>query len=412
MTRALRLAVLAAVLPIAAIATLLVLFLGTVDRAGDYFNRAALSQAQFADVLAVRAAARVGDDAARAAALARYRAAVEAEVPVLDRNARADQHRERVDADEMAALSSARPPRLETLARLIDVAAAREQAEARETATRMSALRARSRGYALSLAGVAVIAAIVGAVGLGLANRRLARAVEDRTERLVAVDASRRLFFAKVSHELRTPVTVIRGEAEVALATAAGDPTSLEVALNEVVVQSEQLDRRIGELLALSQAEDGRLSLARERIAIGDVVARAVARSDRHAVAYGVSIHVNASDDASVSGDTRWLEQALVAVIDNAIKFSPEQSAVDVALGVRDGTATVSVADRGLGVLPSALPRLFEAYYQSDEGRARGGSGLGLALVRWVAEQHGGTAGAAVRDGGGCIIALRLPVAT
>ncbi len=410
MTPFLRLATLAALLPISAIATLLLLFLGTVDRASDYFSRVSLSQSQFADLLAVRAAARAGDGAALDAALARYWAAVEAELPVLGRAERADQHRERIDASEMASLATARPPRLEALARVIDAAAAREQAEARDTVAEMAALRARSRHYALLLAVVAAAAAMVGAVGLGLANRRLSRAVDDRTARLVAVDASRRLFFAKVSHELRTPVTVMRGEAEVALATAR-QADELGAALLEVVAQSEQLDRRIGELLALSQAEDGRPSLDRLPVDLASVVAGAVARSGRYAAVNGVALALDPPPAVPIVGDARWLEQALVAVIDNAVKFSKSGGTIDVGLSVRDGAARVSVADRGVGVLPTALPRLFDAYYQADEGRARGGSGLGLALVRWIAEQHGGIADAAARDGGGCVVSLRLPIA-
>lgn len=409
MTRQWWLAGAAAAVLLASIATLTVLFLRTVEHAGRHFERAALSQAQFADVLAVQAAANARDVGALSAALARYRADVAAETRLIgDAEAQAA---ELADADAMARLAGARPPRLDALSRLVDGIAARERDEARATAAEMAALRARSRSYALLLAMLAAVSAAAGALGLGLANRRLARAVDERTARIVAVDASRRLFFAKVSHELRTPVTVMRGEAEVTLATAAGDPQALAAALEEVVVQGEQLDRRIGELLALSQAEDGRPTLARDSIDLAEAVAQAVARSVRHAAANGVRITTGRADPAIVRGDARWLEQALVAVIDNAIKFSAAGGAVEVAVAHEGGNAVASVADRGLGVLPAALPQLFDAYYQTEEGRARGGSGLGLALVRWIAEQHGGTATAAARDGGGCVVALRLPIA-
>ncbi|KQU46977.1 hypothetical protein ASG67_15075 [Sphingomonas sp. Leaf339] len=406
-TRRDRLPLTAAFALLASIATLAVLFLHTADRGATLFDRAALSQAQFGDVLAIHAAAQAGDAPAVAAALARYRADIAAESWLIGGGG---QHDERIDAAAMAALAGAQPPRLEALSRLVAAATARERAEADGTARQMAALRSRSRGFALLLAACAALSALVGAAGLRLANRRLERAVADRTARLVGVDASRRLFFAKVSHELRTPVTVMRGEAEVALATGPRDAAALGLALREVVMQSEQLDRRIGELLALSQANDGRLALDDAPFDLGKIVAGAVARTHRHAASHGVRLAAAPTSHVSIRGDARWLEQALVAVIDNAIKFSGEGDVVDVSLKGHGATAEIHIADRGCGSLPEALPRLFDAYYQTDEGRARGGSGLGLALVRWVAERHGGTARAAVRDGGGCIVTLVLPV--
>lgn len=398
----------AALALLGSIATLAALFLHTAERGATLFDRAALSQAQFGDVLAIHAAAQAGNAAAIAATLARYRADIAAETRLIGMGG---QHDEQRDAAAMAALAGARPPQLAALSRLVAAAATRERAEAEVTARQMAALRSRSRAFALLLAACAALSALIGAGGLRLANRRLERAVADRTARLVGVDASRRLFFAKISHELRTPVTVMRGEAEVALATGSDDAAALAFALREVVMQSEQLDRRIGELLALSQADDGRLRLDDAPLDLAGIVAGAVARSERHAASHRVRLAADIATNASVRGDARWLEQALVAVIDNAIKFSGQGDVVDVALARRDGIAEIGVADRGCGSLPEALPRLFDAYYQSDEGRARGGSGLGLALVSWVAERHGGTARAAARAGGGCVVTLALPVA-
>ncbi|WP_298091138.1 cell wall metabolism sensor histidine kinase WalK [uncultured Sphingomonas sp.] len=407
MTRRDGLPLAAAVALLASIATLAVLFLHTADRGAALFGRAALSQAQFGDVLAIHAAAQSGEAPALAAALARYRADIAAERRLVGAGG---PHDERIDAAAMAALVGAQPPRLAGLSRLVALAAARERAEADVTARQMAALRSRSRGFALLLAACAALSALVGAAGLRLANRRLERAVADRTARLVGVDASRRLFFAKVSHELRTPVTVMRGEAEVALATGPGDAEVLGLALREVVMQSEQLDRRIGELLALSQADDGRLALNDVPLDLAAIVGSAVTRARRHAASHGVQLTTTAASGVAMRGDARWLEQALVAVIDNAIKFSGEGDVVDIGLTRHGASAQIGIADRGCGSLPDALPRLFDTYYQTDEGRARGGSGLGLALVRWVAERHGGTVRAAARDGGGCIVTLVLPV--
>lgn len=408
MTQQGRFAVVVATVLLAAVATLALAFLHTVDAAAHHFDRAALSQAQFSDVLAIRAAAQAGDAGAVAGAVARYRAAILAEADMVEG---ADQRQELADASAMVRYASSSTRRLDALAHVVETAMMRERDETRQVASAMAELRRRARLYAILLATVAAAAAAIGAAGLLQANRRLAGAVDDRTRRLIAVDASRRLFFAKISHELRTPVTVMRGEAEVALASARGEAAPLAAALGEVVVQSEQLDRRIAELLALSQAEDGRLVLAEVSFDLAATVGRAVDRSHRHAASNGIRLVCDVLAPARVRGDPRWIEQALVAVIDNAVKFSAEDGQVDITLTTDHDVAAVRIDDRGIGALPDALPRLFDAYYQTDEGRARGGSGLGLALVRWVAERHGGDARAAARAGGGCAVTITLPIA-
>ncbi|WP_375287264.1 sensor histidine kinase [Sphingomonas sp.] len=400
----------AAFVLLASIVTLAGLFLVSVDQAGRLFERAALSQAQAGDVLALHAAAQSGDPQAVATALRRYRDDLARETALVGSD-RLDQQHELAAARSMAMLAAGRPARLDLLAFEVAQAAARERGEAGETARRMADLRSRTQVYALMLSVTALGSAVLGAWGLRAANRRLADAVAVRTAQLEAVDASRRLFFAKVSHELRTPVTVMRGEAEVALATTPDDRAALATALDEVVTQSEQLDHRIAELLALSQAEDGRLELEKRPTDLTEVVRQAVARSERLARSNGVTLSVGDLAPATMCGDARWLEQAVVAVLDNAVKFSPAHGAVDITLSADGGSAVLSVADRGRGALPEALPRLFDAYYQTEDGRTRGGSGLGLALVGWVIGQHGGTARAAMRDGGGYVVVLRLPVA-
>lgn len=396
--------------PVVCIAALGAMFLLSVDRAATYFARAAVSQAQFSEVLAVREAARTDDPTRLRAALDRYRATIHAEWALLSVAERAEQGAERSDARSLEAASKGGQGA--ALDRLIDRIAQREQAEAADTARKMAALRRDARLLAILLAGCAMVSAVIGGLILATANRRLARAVAARTAQIAAVDASRRLFFAKVSHELKTPVTIMRGEAEVALAIGAENSTILTAALREVVAHSELLDRRVEELLALSQAEDGQLALVRAPVDLGAVVRAAAARVARHAVSNNIDIRLTVDAPIALQGDARWLEQAVVAVLDNAIKFSPEQAGVDVSVARCDqGDAIVTIADRGRGVARDSLPKLFDAYYQTDEGRARGGNGLGLALSRWIVEQQGGTASAGQREGGGCLVTLTLPVA-
>lgn len=391
------------------IAALTILFLYAVDRGALHFARAAASQDQFAQVLAIREAVRSGDTSGARAALSRYRDSIAAEERLLSPAERAAQGLERADYRALAPALAAPGPALETL---VDRIGRREQAEAAESSRQMASLSRNARLLAILLAFSAALSAVIGGFGLVTAHRRLSKAVAARTAQIAAVDASRRLFYAKVSHELKTPVTIMRGEAEVALATNPDDPAVLAAALREVIAHAELLTRRVEELLALSHAEDGRLELVLAPIDLSEVAASAVARVGRYAASNGVTVQVSTDRDIMIQGDARWLAQAVMAVLDNAIKFSPEGAQVGVSVSRADpASAAVKIADRGPGVSRASLPRLFDAYYQAEEGRLRGGNGLGLALSSWVVEQHGGTISAAARDDGGCEVTLKLPVA-
>jgi signal transduction histidine kinase len=109
-------------------------------------------------------------------------------------------------------------------------------------------------------------------------------------------------------------------------------------------------------------------------------------------------------------GDARWLQQALVAVLDNAIKFSPAGGTVSLRVTM-DGGAAIAIRDEGSGIAAAELPRIFDAYYQTEAGRERGGTGLGLALARWVIERHGGSIRAENEPKGGCVMTIILPPA-
>jgi len=260
------------------------------------------------------------------------------------------------------------------------------------------------------LAAMALAATLFGAGQLLGANRILTAELAARTAAIEAVDRSRRLFFAKASHELRTPVTAIRTLAEVALESGA----PVGQTLTDIVAQAGFLDHRIADMLALAQAGEGgpRLSTV-----CGDLVV-AIDAALAQAGAYARAIEVGLVWDrpagaVPVALDARWLGQAILTVIDNGLKFSDPGAALVIGCAVEDARAVITIADSGPGVLPRDLPRIFDAYYQSDEGRLRGGTGLGLALARWVVEAHGGAIHAENRGDAqrGCRIVIALPLA-
>lgn len=251
------------------------------------------------------------------------------------------------------------------------------------------------------------------------ANSCLERDVADRTaalaernDRLAAIDANRRLFFAQVSHELRTPITVIMGEAEVALRDDRADADALRDALRHIVANGEFAQRRLEDLLGVAGAEDGRLTLHREAIDLGDVMRTATARARPYARSSGVTITEHSpTGPVEAAGDASWLQQALLALIDNAVKHASSGCAIRMSLEHDGANAAFSVTDDGPGVSSEDLPLLFDTWHQTAAGRRRGGSGLGLAIARWVTEAHHGSIAAHNHIGGGLTVRISLPLA-
>jgi signal transduction histidine kinase len=237
---------------------------------------------------------------------------------------------------------------------------------------------------------------------------RLETEVAARTEALRRVDETRRRFFANVSHELRTPVTVLLGEARVGL-RAGDDPTALRATLERIAASGGYLRRRLDDLMALARSEDGALSLSLGAADLSTVAAAAAETAAAYAAANEIALRLIPADGpVPVRGDAEALRQAALALIDNAVKFSPPGAEVEIAVTAGPDGGVLAVRDRGPGFGALDPERLFDRYAQAQESRRAGGAGLGLAIVRWIADQHGGVARAANREGGGAEIALHL----
>ncbi|MEO1724390.1 MAG: HAMP domain-containing sensor histidine kinase [Pseudomonadota bacterium] len=234
--------------------------------------------------------------------------------------------------------------------------------------------------------------------------------LEAANAELRAVDRARRRFFANVSHELRTPVTVLLGEAQLALRTEGGE----REALTHIAASGGFLRRRLDDLMRLARSEDGQLALRIGHADLAAAVTRAVDTAEGYATASEITLDAPSPPetapeaDFALEGDEEALTQAALALIDNAIKFTPPGGRVTVALSAAADTLSFSVSDTGPGFEgdPTAL---FDAYAQEGTGRAAGGSGLGLAIVRWIAEAHGGEVSARAGAEGGAVVALSLP---
>lgn len=427
-----RLIVAACTAAAACVLALAAALLVAVATAGGYLEQAESAQRQSAAVSAIEATVagivlrapheRAAPSASLRRQLADYRRSI-AQEPGASLAGR------RIEADNAAVLmtiadAAMRAPdtqralaALDRLSRAVMRIGAAERAEARAVERAMAMLRGRMRWLGIGLALAAVMLGGLAWRTLIGANRRLGSLVavrtaeaDARTARLAEIDRTRRLFFAKLSHELRTPVTVLRGEAEVALRID-DDPEALRGALAHVIASAGFLERRLEELLGLAAAEDGRLTLVAASFDLADTVRQAIATAAPFARSSGIRLDMQVPDHVvMMHGDARWMIQAQLAVLDNAVKFSPDSSVILVRLDVQGEDAVLEFADRGIGIDGIDPACLFEPYHQADTGRARGGVGLGLALTAWIVEQHDGRIAARPREGGGCVIRISVPV--
>jgi two-component system, OmpR family, phosphate regulon sensor histidine kinase PhoR len=224
------------------------------------------------------------------------------------------------------------------------------------------------------------------------------------------VEQVRRDFVANVSHELRTPLASIKAVLET-LASGALDERDVALEfVNRADNEVERLVQLVAELLELSRIESGDLPLTRAPVEIGKVLQEAVERLWPQAEKLGVNLNLQVVEALPVvEGDAPRLEQAVINLIHNALKFTPQGGSVYVTATVEDGRVSVTVRDTGVGIARSEVPRIFERFYKGDQARRSGGTGLGLAVVKHTVEAHGGSVKVESEQGKGSAFSFSLP---
>jgi two-component system, OmpR family, phosphate regulon sensor histidine kinase PhoR len=229
---------------------------------------------------------------------------------------------------------------------------------------------------------------------------------------LKRLEKVRRDFVANVSHELRTPVTVIRGYAETLLAGAlATDPDRAGGFVEKIHSHAERLASLIGDLLTLSELESGEMAVTPAPLRIAEAAGHACALLEEKAGAKRITIDLGPLREAPpVLADRGKLEQVLINLLDNAVKYTPENGSISISAAATDDMVRIAISDTGIGIPPKELPRIFERFYRVDPARSReqGGTGLGLAIVKHIVQLHGGTVAVESTPGKGSTFSFTL----
>lgn len=244
---------------------------------------------------------------------------------------------------------------------------------------------------------------------LAIERARLAEEAE-RTRVQVEAERLRSTLLSSISHDLRTPLASITGATSTLLeARESLDPLIRRELTQTAYEEAERLNRLVGNLLDMTRLESGAVQVRKEWQLLEEVIGAALARLDRQLLDHPVTTHLPA-DLPLVSLDGVLIEQVVINLLENAVKYTPPGSPIALSASALSDTVTVEVRDSGPGVPVGSEQRIFEKFHRAGPRSAPGGAGLGLAICRAIVQAHGGRIWAENRPSGGLSIAFALPI--
>jgi two-component system, OmpR family, phosphate regulon sensor histidine kinase PhoR len=235
--------------------------------------------------------------------------------------------------------------------------------------------------------------------------------------RLRQLETIRREFISNISHELRTPLASLKALAETLQDSAIDDPVTSRRFLQQIESEVDSLSQMVSELLELARIESGKVPLQFKSLSPSEIIQPAIDRLGLQAERAGVSIRLELQQDVpDVLADQNRIEQVVVNLLHNAIKFTPSGGMIEIKTTPGEDQnipdhLVFSLRDTGSGISPDDLPRIFERFYKADRARSSGGTGLGLAIARHLVEAHGGRIWVESQLGSGSTFYFSLPIA-
>jgi two-component system sensor histidine kinase KdpD len=246
---------------------------------------------------------------------------------------------------------------------------------------------------------------------VALALERAELAVDSERSRMVAEgERLRNALLSSVSHDLRTPLATITGATSTLLEEGArlSEPVRQEL-LQAVAGEAQRMNRLVANLLEMTRLEAQGVQVRKDWHSIEEVVGTALGRVEDQLAGREVRLEIP-PDLPLVPFDAISIEQVLLNLLENAIKYSPPDAPIGIRAETHPGEAVIEVLDRGRGIAPGEEARVFEKFYRAKADRDPGGIGLGLAICHAIVTAHGGTISARAREGGGAVLRFTLPI--
>ncbi len=239
----------------------------------------------------------------------------------------------------------------------------------------------------------------------------LAETFNDMISRLEMSFKQVKQFSSDVSHELKTPLTAIRGEIEVTLRKER-ELEGYKNTLKSLLEETDKLERIVENLLFLSRMDSQGIKFSFRRFALDESLLEIFEKIEKIAETKNVHLILKKIQQVNVEGESNQIERAIINLIGNAIKYTPEGGRIEMSLEKERGFAKFTIKDTGMGIPDDELPYIFDRFYRVDKARSRetGGSGLGLAIVKWIVEAHKGKIEVKSKVGKGTIFIVLLPL--
>lgn len=240
--------------------------------------------------------------------------------------------------------------------------------------------------------------------------KRLSDTFNDLITRIQCSYEKQNRFTLDASHELATPLAVIKGYIDVLDRWGKNDKKVLNESISSIKVELANMTSLLDTLLFLSKGDNEIYKIEKTKFWMNDLIKEIVKESnlvdERH------NIICSKYPEFQIDGDRRLIKQMLRAIIDNSIKYSPEDTEISIAYSANENIADIEISDNGIGISKEDLTHIFDRFYRVDKARSRsiGGSGLGLSLVKWIVEIHKGSIAAESEIGEGTKMTIKLPL--